>query len=47
MPDGLNETMDTLLHLRTAVGDRLIGVKKDLEAIAGYFKAYEEEQRLR
>jgi len=45
LPDGLNDTLNTLLHLRTAVGDRLAGVVKDLDAIFGYFKAYEEDQR--
>jgi hypothetical protein len=43
LPDGLNETLETLLHLRTAVGDRLAGVMKDLDAILGYFKGYEED----
>ena len=47
LPDGLNETLETLLHLRTAVGDRLAGVMKDLDAILGYFKGYEEDQRQR
>jgi Zn-dependent M32 family carboxypeptidase len=47
LPEDLNETMDTLLQLRTEVRDRLSGVMKDLDAILGYFKGYEEDQRQR
>ena len=47
MPNGLNETMDTLLNLRTTVSDRLAGVMKDLDTVLGYFKGYDEDQRQR
>lgn len=46
-PKDLNETMDKLMQLRTEVRDRLSGVVKDLDAILGYFKGYEEDQRQR
>jgi len=35
--------MDKLMQLRTEVRDRLSGVVKDLDAILGYFKGYEED----
>ncbi len=46
-PNGLSDTMDSLLQLRTAVGDRLSGVKKDLDGIVGFFKSHEEDQMQR
>ncbi len=47
LPGGLTQTMDTLLHLRTAVGVKLDGVKKDIKSIVGYFSGYEEKQKQR
>ena len=43
LPDNLNETMDALLHLKTMVGERIAGVQKELSAIAGSFKSYEDD----
>ena len=39
--------MDALLHLKKTVDERVNGVQKELSAIAGCFKSYEEDQRQR
>ena len=42
-PDDFNEAMDVLLHLKSTVSERIAGVQKELGAIAGYIKGYEED----
>jgi hypothetical protein len=37
--------MKTLLHLKSAVSERITGVEKELAAISDCFKRYEEIQR--
>ena len=39
--------MEALLHLKSTVSERIAGVEKELAAISGYFKGYEEMQRER
>ena len=43
LPDDVNEAMDGLLHLKTTVSERIAGVQKELGAIAGIIKSYEED----
>ncbi len=39
--------MGALVHLKGTVSDRLKSVQKDLTAIVGFFKGYDEDQRQR
>jgi hypothetical protein len=43
LPDDINQTMDAILHLKTTVSERIAVVLKELSAIAGIIKGYEED----